>query len=114
MKYSGKIGFWIDDIEKRPGAFMSEIVEKKYTGDIIRNYQRWNGSDKLNQNITVSNKISVIADLYLNEHLSSIKYITFMGTKWKAGSIEINYPRITIELGEVYNGVDSNETTGTP
>lgn len=111
MKYSGKIGFWIDDLEVRPGVYKSDIVERVYTGDILRNSQRWNNTEHINKNITISNKVSIIADLYLNEHLSSIKYIEWMGTKWCVSSIDINYPRITLEIGEVYNGIDGREET---
>lgn len=111
MKYSGKIGFWIDDLEVRPGVYMSDIVERSYTGDILRNSQRWNSTEHINKNVTISNKISIISDLYLNEHLSSVKYIEWMGTKWGVSSIEINYPRITFEIGEVYNGIDGREET---
>lgn len=107
MKYAGKIGFWIDDIEVRPGVFRSEIVEKTYTGDVLRSSQRWNGSENINQNLTINNRISIIADLYFKNHVSSIKYITYMGTKWKVSSLELNYPRVTIEMGEVYNGINS-------
>lgn len=109
MKYSGNIGFWIDDVEIRPGVFKSEMVEKPYTGDIIKSYQHWTGAEHINQNLTLNNKISIIADLYLNQHISSIKYVTYMGTKWRVSSLEINYPRVVIEMGEVYNGVDSGE-----
>lgn len=107
MKYAGKIGFWIDDVEVRPGVYKSEIIEKTYTGDILRNSQRWNGTEYINKNVTISNKVSVISDLYLNEHLSSVKYITWMGTKWCVSSIEVQYPRIVLEIGEVWNGIDS-------
>lgn len=109
MKYSGKIGFWIEDQEIRPGVYDSDIVEKSYTGDILRNSQRWGGSEYINKNVTISDKISIIGDLYLQEHLSSIKYVTWMGQKWCVSSIDINYPRITLEIGEVYNGVDGRE-----
>lgn len=114
MKYSGKIGFWIDDVEIRPGVYKSEIVEKPYRGDITRTSQRWKSTENLNDDLMVNNRISIIADLYLNNHISSIKYITFMGNKWKVSSIEINYPRVIIDMGEVWNGVNSKQTTGTP
>lgn len=111
MKYAGKIGFWVDDIEVRPDVYISDIIEKPYTGDILRNSQRWGNTEHINKNVTISNKISIIGDLYLNKHLSSIKYITWMGQKWCVSSIDINYPRITLEIGEVWNGVDGREET---
>lgn len=111
MKYSGKIGFWVDDIEVRPGVWKNGIVEKPYTGDVIRSTQHWQSGDGVNDNLKVNNSISVIADLYLKNNLSSIKYVTFMGTPWKVTSIEIKYPRVTLEMGDVWNGVNAEQET---
>lgn len=112
MKYSGKIGFWKDDIPLRPGVTVSDIVERPYSGDITRNTQRWNrGENSANDDITINNRISIIADVYLQQNFSSIKYVTFMGTKWKVNSIEIQYPRVLIEIGGVWNGVDGKQET---
>lgn len=106
MKWSGKIGFWRDDIEIRPGVYDNYIEEKSYTGDIVRNTQRWNNGESKNDNLNINNRISIIADLYLQNNLSSIKYITFMGSKWKVNSLDINYPRVVFEIGGVWNGID--------
>lgn len=111
MKYSGKIGFWVDDAEIRPGVWKPGIVEKPYTGDIVRTMQHWQSGDKVNDSLKVNNSISIISDLYLQNNLSSIKYVTFMGAKWKVTSIEIKYPRVTLEMGEVWNGVDPESET---
>lgn len=109
MKYSGKIGFWIDDVEVRPGVYKSAIVERNYTGDILKNTQKWGATETINRNLDINNKVSILADMYLNNNISSIKYITYMGTKWRVNSFEVNYPRVVIEMGDVYNGVDDGE-----
>ena len=106
MKYSGKIGFWFDDVEIRPGVYKNQIVEKDYTGDIQRSMQHWQSGEQVNDKLRVNNSISIIADLYLQENLSSIKYVTFMGAKWKVTSIDVKYPRVILEMGDVWNGVD--------
>lgn len=107
MKYYGEIGFWKDDVEIRPGVYKPGIVKKTYTGDILRNNQRWNSSQHQNDDLNMSHRISIVSDVYLNENLSSIKYVTYMGSKWKVSSLEVQYPRVIIELGGVYNGVGS-------
>lgn len=107
MRYYDKIGFWFDDVEVEPGIFRPQVEERYYTGDIIETRQRWEESTaQQNDNLNIRNKISIISDLYLNQHLSSIKYATFMGGKWKVNSVDIRYPRVILELGEVYNGID--------
>lgn len=107
MKYYGKICFWKKDSEIRPGVYGPDLIERNYTGDVLRNTQRWNSRDNQNDDLNMNHRISIVADLYLKENLSSIKYATYMGSKWKVSSIEVQYPRVIFELGGVYNGVGS-------
>lgn len=107
MKYYDKIGFWVKDEETRPGVNKSKIIEKEYAGDILENRQRWNAGEYQTDNLTINNRLSIIADLYLDQHLGSIKYVTFKGVKWKVKSLDLKYPRVIMELGEVYNGINS-------
>ncbi len=106
MKFSGKIGFWFDDVETKPGVFKSQIVEKSYTGDILRNVRRFqDAQNQVNDNLVLNNRLSIISDLYMQENWSSIKYVFWNNKKWTVKSIDIgSYPRIIIELGGIYNG----------
>ena len=106
MRYYDKIGFWIDDVEKEPGIYSSFMEERYYVGDIIEMRHRWESSSHQNDNLKMNNRISIISDLYLNQHLFSIKYATFMGSKWKVTSVDVKYPRVILDLGEVWNGSD--------
>lgn len=106
MKYYDKIGFWFDDVETEPGIFEPMVEEKYYAGDVIETRQRWENSDRQNDDLTLSNRISIISDMYLNQHLSSIKYATFMGGKWKVIGLDVKYPRVILDLGGVWNGID--------
>lgn len=107
-KYCGKIGF-AETYEKRPGVWASRIIEKDYTGDVLRNIRRWDASSHQNDDLNVNNSISIIADSYIYEHSYLIKYVTWMGCKWKVTNIEIQYPRLILDVGGVYNG-DDGET----
>ena len=102
-KWYGKIGF-IKQVEKKPGVYVSETIERNYYGDIIRNTRRLQTSDKLNDDINVSNEISIVADPFARENFHAMRYIEFMGTKWKVSSVEVQYPRLILSLGGVYNG----------
>lgn len=106
MKYYDKIGFWLDDVETEPGIFEPMVEEKYYAGDVIETCQRWENSNHQNDDLTLSNRISIISDMYLNQHLSSIKYATFMGGKWKVIGLDVKYPRVILDLGGVWNGID--------
>lgn len=104
MKFSGDIAFLIGEEETSPGVWSPKLEIKHYTGDILR-YRRNNSqTDKQNIDIQNSNQISVLSDLYMQQNYSTIKYISWNGVKWKVSSIsDMNYPRITFELGGVYN-----------
>lgn len=106
MKFSGKVGFWEGDIETKSGVYKPSIVEKSYTGDVMRNIRRFQTAEnQQNENLVVNNRISVVSDLYMQQNWSSIKYVFWNGVKWKATSVDIgSYPRVIIELGGVYNG----------
>lgn len=104
MKFVGKIGFWEGDRETKPGVFRPEIIEKSYTGDVYRNSRRFqSGDNQQNENLTISNQISIISDLYLRNNWGSIRYVVWNGVKWKVSSVEVGHPRLVLELGGIYN-----------
>lgn len=106
MRYYGKVGY-VTTVETRPGVWEdSEVVERPYYGEVLRYSRRWQGTDQLNDNLTISNQISILADPYAYDHFSDIKYIYWMNVKWKVPTIEVNYPRLILTLGEVYNEND--------
>lgn len=105
MKFVGKIGFWIEDDEEKPGLFKPHIVEKAYTGDVSRDNRHWNATgNSANSDYRVNNEISILADLYAKQNWNSIRYVLWNGAYWSVSSITLGYPRITIVLGGVYNG----------
>lgn len=108
MKWSGKIGFYVDEEVIKDGIgtgiWKPQIVERSYTGNIVRDYRsQENANDKVNEDVAISNNISVILDRYLDSHICDIKYITFKGVKWKVKGFTVNHPRIDISIGGVYN-----------
>lgn len=102
-KYFGKIGF-IDTVATSPGVYEEIVTEREYCGDLNRNLRRLQSSDKVNDDVDISNEISIIADPYANQNFHSIRYATYMNTKWKVTSVEVQFPRLILSLGGVYNG----------
>ena len=101
-KWYGKIGYGVTE-ETSPGVWTEEIVERQYYGDIIRNLRRLETSDQVNDNVSVSNEISIVSDPYAFENFHSIRWVEFMRSKWKVTSVEVQYPRLLLSLGGVYN-----------
>ena len=71
---------------------------------MTRNARRLQSSGNLNDNLVIANELSIVADPYANENFHAIRYAEFMGAKWKISSVQVQYPRLVLELGEVYNG----------
>lgn len=101
-KHVIKIGY-AEYSETSPGVWEEKIVEHKYFATFTRISRRLQTSENLNDNITVSNEISIIADPYANQNFHSIRYAEWMGTKWKISNVEVSYPRLTLTLGGVFN-----------
>ena len=102
-KFYGPIGYAITK-ETTPGVWEDEIIEHMYYGELIRNTRRIQTADQLNDNINVANEISILADPFARENFHLMKYVGFMGAKWKILSVEVQYPRLILTVGGVYNG----------
>lgn len=102
-KFYGVIGYETT-VETKPGVWEEQFVERPYFGDLIRNTRRLESSGTLNDNVNITNEISIVADPYANENFHSMRYVKFMGTAWKITSVEVQYPRLILSVGGVYNG----------
>lgn len=102
-KFYGKIGY-ANTVETKPGVYEEQIVERSYYGDLIRNTRRLQSADQVNDDINISNEISIVADPYATNNFHTMRYAVFMGTKWNISNVEVSYPRLILTLGGVYNG----------
>lgn len=102
-KFYGNVGFAVDT-EPVPGVHKVVSVTKPYKGDILQNYVRPEQGMSLNDDIHITNRLSIIADPYAKENFHSIKWAEYMGTKWKISNVEVQYPRLILTLGGMYNG----------
>jgi hypothetical protein len=102
-KTHGKIGYG-ETVEASPGVHVDLITEHYFYGEVIRNTRQLREGEKLNQDLTVGNSISVVASAYLREHFFAIRYVEWMGELWTVTDVEVQLPRLILRLGEVYNG----------
>lgn len=102
-KYYGKIGY-AKTVETAPGVWTEEITERTYFGDLIRNTRRLQSSDKVNDDINIANELSIVADPYAMNNFHTMRYAEFMGARWKVSTVEVQYPRLILTLGGLYNG----------
>ena len=103
-KWFGVIGY-AETVETGPGIWEEEITEHNYYGDILSNSSRWDqNQNSTNDNINISNRISIVADPFAMENFYKMRYIEFMGTNWKITNVQVQYPRLIISIGGVWNG----------
>jgi hypothetical protein len=102
-KFFGVIGYGVTE-ETSAGVWQDAITERSYYGDVIRNTRKLQEGENLNNNLTVNNSISIVADAYANEHFFAIRYISWAGTLWTVSDVEVQSPRLLLRLGGVYNG----------
>lgn len=102
-KFSGIIGF-AEQTDEGLGVWEDSIIEKPYRGDIISTFGKNNSAQQLNDDVTISAVISIVADPYAKLNFSMIRYVEYMGAKWKITNVEVKLPRLILTTGGVYNG----------
>lgn len=102
-RFYGKIGY-AEMVEKSPGVWVEELTERNYYGELVRTRSMFQTTDQLNDNLNVSNEISIVADPYANQNFSTMRFVEFMGVRWKITNVEVKPPRLILTVGGVYNG----------
>lgn len=102
-RYFGKVGYGFD-VEKPGSVWETEITEKEYFGDIVRDFRRLQSGEKVNKDLTTSTSISIVSDAYANEHFSAIRYVEWSGVLWEVTVVDQEHPRLILQLGGKYNG----------
>lgn len=103
-KFYGVVGFTVGAVENVPGVAEEGMVEYPYYGDVIRNSRQLREGEKINDDLSVGNSISIVADAYAREHFFAMRYIKWAGTLWKVDDVTVESPRLVLRLGGVWNG----------
>lgn len=103
MKWYGEICY-AKTVETKPGVWKEQITKRNYYGDLNRNTRRLQSSGQLNDDVNITNEISIIADPFANENFHAMRYVEFMGAKWKISNVEVQPPRLILTVGGIYNG----------
>ena len=106
-KFYGKIGYAVTS-ETMPGVWEETNIEYNYSGDVIRNTRKWQSGENLNDDLVINNTISIISDPFANLNFHAMRYVEWMGAKWKITNVEVQRPRLILSVGGVYaNGTTS-------
>ena len=102
-KFFGPIGYG-ESKETKPGVWQDVIVEHNAYGDVLSNSRGLETGEEVNPNITVGNRISIVADEFANDHIFAMKYLVWRGAKWIISDVRVEPPRLILRLGGLYNG----------
>lgn len=102
-KHYGAVGYAVTT-EDAPGVWIEHISERMCAMEVRKNTRRLYSGEVLNDDIDISNEVSILADEYAVAHCHSIRYVTWMGTKWKVKTVEVDHPRLRLTIGGIYNG----------
>ncbi len=103
-KFYGPVGY-AETVETSPGVWTEQITVRNYSGELVRNTSRWStSSDSTNDDLNINNQVSIVADPFAYQKFHQMKYIEYLGVKWKITSVEVQRPRLILTIGGVYNG----------
>lgn len=102
-RFFGTVGF-AQLTEKEPGLWVEELVERKYSGDLIQMSRLLQSTEHVNDDMNLSCEISIMGDKYAHDNFGLIRYVALGGAKWKVSKVNPQYPRLILTTGGVYNG----------
>jgi hypothetical protein len=102
-KFTGRVGYITQD-ETAPGVWSPVENSVVMKGDVLRLSSNTQNDDKVNSDITLNHRVSLLGDAYSFAKYYNIKWIEIDGQKWEVSSVEVQRPRIIVTLGGVWNG----------
>ena len=102
-KFCGVIGFAVSE-ETKPGVWTNKITEREYLGDVIKNNRALQTADQVNDNVNITDQISIMPDDFAMANSYAMRYVVYLGAKWKILTVSAPRPRIILTLGGLYNG----------
>lgn len=102
-KWYGKVGYAIPT-EVKSGVWKDIITEHEYYGDILSARRQVKTAEQLNDHLVIQNRVSIVADPFAMQSMRYIRYVEFMGSNWEVSDIEVQFPRLILSIGGIYNG----------
>ena len=111
MKFYDAIGY-AESVEQQGSGIVEDVItERKLYGEVLRNTRALSDGDKVNNDLTIGNRFSVMADTYASENFESIRYVKWKGRRFLLSNIEFAPPRLILTPGGVYNGPTPTATS---
>lgn len=102
-RFAGLVGY-VTQVESVPGIWSPEETSKMMKGDIIKQSSTVQNGDKVNSDVTLNHRVSLLGDAYAFDKYFNLKWIEVDGRKWEISSVEVQRPRLIVSLGGLWNG----------
>lgn len=103
-KFYGNVGY-VESVETEPGYWEPKVTEVPCKGEWIKFAGKFQiSSDSTIDDKSVASTLSIVADPFAEQHFSNVRYVEFMGAKWKVTAVEPQRPRLLLTIGGLYNG----------
>lgn len=103
MKWYGKVGYSNGTVETSPGIWEEQLITRQYFGESYKNTRMLQNSGMVNDSINVGLQISIVVDPYAMQNFHAMRYVEYMGSNWKITSVDLQYPRLILTVGGLYN-----------
>lgn len=110
-RFYGKVGY-VHTADQGNGVHKPVATERIYQGDVVRNIRQLEGVEKVNDDLSLQNSVSIVADAYALDHYFAIQYVEMTGVRWRVSTVEVQHPRLLLRLGGVYNGPTAEPPVG--
>ena len=101
-RWYGNVGFAIP-VKTAPGVWHESTEEHPYSGDKLSWRSSYQNSGQVIDDIKIDFTIEIIADPFAYKNFAHIRYIEYLGQKWKVTAADpTNYPRIALTVGCLY------------
>lgn len=101
-KFAGLVGY-VTQAETTPGVWSPVEQTRMMKGDFYMESSRHQNGDKVNKDIALNHRVSLVGDAYTFENYYAIRWIEIEGVKWEVTSIEVKRPRLIVNIGGLYN-----------
>ena len=92
-KFAGLVGY-VTQEETAPGVWSPVEQTRMMKGDFYMESSRHQNGDKVNKDIALNHRVSLVGDAYAFANYYAIRWIEIKGVKWEVTSIEVKRPQI--------------------
>lgn len=102
-RYAGLVTY-VTQAETKPGVWTDVASSYFMKGDMLRKGSDRQNDDKVNSDVSLNHRVSLVADEYALGNYYNIKAIEVDGRNWTVTSVEVQRPRIIVTLGGLWHG----------